>query len=546
MEDENDAVVLDLPEDAVQVRSADKRELDIRLWAWDHPIETPDGLEQITRGALDGIDPRSVYLMEREHGAHLALGMSGQPTLKRNTAGRGTAITDDGVGPVLTVKVGRTQAGDEILSLYEDGIVTGASAEFFPVKTRSERHGGRRLRIHEKLNLTGVSTTHRPAAGEPAAVIAMRSKDEEKTVSEETPQPQPIDQEANRAVLDAISALAAKQEDQGRYLAKIEELEIQVRSGFAVPAAETTETELPQIGAWVKAVAGLMLGERLPAQEMRTIDDVITTDNPGVVPEAFLGDVRGVIDARRPFMESTRQLRMPAAGMKLNVPIINQRPEVGVQSTEKSEVASRKTLIGVGDFDLVTIAGAGDLSLQIIRRSSPEFLGLWIELLGEQYAIVSEDQALRALFNATGGVGAGNALNPASLNLGGAFQTSFDAIRRPPDTLWLSTEAVAEFIDAKASTTNQPLYSTITTSATAAGGITGTISGLRVVHVPGLDAHGAYAIVGPSSGFAWAEEGPLTLQADVPTLAGRDVALVGMAFFVPWYPDAFSLYNVAS
>ncbi len=194
----------------------------------------------------------------------------------------------------------------------------------------------------------------------------------------------------------------------------------------------------------------------------------------------------------------------------------------------------------------MTIAGAGDLSIQIIKRSSPSFLNLWVELLAEAYAIESEDVAIQALFNATGGVGAGNALNPNNLNLGAAYMASFDAIRRPPDTIWLSTEAVAEFIDAKATTTNQPLYPGLAASATAAGGITGLISGLRPVHVPTLDAHGAYAIVGPSSGFAWAEDGTYTLQVDVPAKAGRDVALVGILWPAPWYPAAFTSWNVAS
>jgi hypothetical protein len=195
---------------------------------------------------------------------------------------------------------------------------------------------------------------------------------------------------------------------------------------------------------------------------------------------------------------------------------------------------------------MITIAGAGDLSIQLIRRSSPSFLSLWIELLSEAYAEDAETEAIKALALAMGGFGGASALDPADLELGSAFVTSFDAIRRPPDTLWLSTEAVGEFIDAKATGTNAPLYPGLTASATAAGGIEGTISGLRAVHVPALDAHGAYAIVGPSSGFAWAEDGTFTLQADVPSKLGRDVALAGLMWMVPWYPAAFTAYNVAS
>ncbi len=280
--------------------------------------------------------------------------------------------------------------------------------------------------------------------------------------------------------------------------------------------------------------------------QLRDLAEVITSDNAGVVPPAYLTELIGVIDTSRPFLGSTRRLPTPDSGMQIVVPVITQRPLTGVQVAEKDEVASQKTIIGTTPFDAVSIAGAGDISIQVLKRASRSFLDLWLELLAEAYAIDAEDVAIQALFYATGGVGAGNALNPNNLALGSAFVQSFDAIRRPPDTIWLSTQAVGEFIDAKASTTNQPLYPGLAASATAAGGITGVISGLRPVHVPTLDAHGSYAIVGPSSGFAWAEDGTYTLQVDVPSKAGRDVGLIGMLWPMPWYPAAFSLYNVAS
>jgi len=331
---------------------------------------------------------------------------------------------------------------------------------------------------------------------------------------------------------------------QEKFLERLERMEEQNRSHIEIPNPGPPKPVFSK-GEWLQTVVRLISGERLPDLQMRALDDVITTDNPGVVPPTYLTELIGVIDSRRPFLGSTRRLEEPAT-MKLTVPVITQRPLAAVQATEKTEVESRKTLITSTDFEAVTIAGAGDLSIQLIKKSTPSFLNLWMELLAEAYAIESEDQAIQALFNATGGVGAGNALNPEDLDLGDAFVQSFDAIRRPPDTIWLSTAAVGAFIDAKASTTNQPLYPGLAASATAAGGITGVVSGLRPVHVPTLDAHGAYAIVGPSSGFAWAEGGTYTLQADNPTLAGRDIALVGLLYPAPWYPAAFSLYNVAS
>jgi hypothetical protein len=419
-----------------------------------------------------------------------------------------------------------------------------------PGGTQTVTRNGRRVRVHNRVALRGASMTYRPAYGEQAAVLAVRSQEPqtEITVTETLEAPVAgVDATPDR-VLAAIAQIEARsaafQAVQEKFLERLEHMEEQNRSSFEIPNPGPDSPKFSK-GDWLKTVVRMINGESIPRDQMRALEDVITTDNPGVVPPTYLKEMIGVIDASRPFLSTTRRLEEPDT-MKLTVPVITQRPLAGVQATEKTEVESRKTLITSTDFDAITIAGAGDLSIQIIKKSTPAFLDLWMDLLAEAYAIEAEDQAIQALFNAIGGVGSGVALNPANTAFGAAFVASFDAIRRPPDTIWLSTQAVGEFIDAKATTTNQPLYPGLTASATAAGGITGVISGLRPVHVPTLDAHGAYAIVGPSSGFAWAESGTYTLQADNPTLAGRDIALVGLLYPAPWYPAAFTAYNVAS
>jgi HK97 family phage major capsid protein len=324
-------------------------------------------------------------------------------------------------------------------------------------------------------------------------------------------------------------------------LTRLGALEERSRAHFTIPGGEPEKPKRTS-GEWMSVVLRSLSNERVPDMEMRALDDLITTDNLGVVPEAFSSELIGVIDPSRPFLQTTRKIDLPRSGMTLNLPKIVTRPTAGVQATEKTEITSTATSVTSVGFDAVTIAGGGDISLQLLKRSDPSYLSFYLELMAEAYAGNAEAEALDALI--TSGVNSGGAMDPEALVLADAWSDTFQAVRKPPDTIWLSSPAVGAFLDAKADGTNAPLYGQITANFTAGGGVGGSISGLRAVHVPSLDATDIDVIIGPSRAFVWTEDGTYTLQVDVPAKAGRDVAVVGMLWFAPLYPPAFTVYTV--
>jgi phage head maturation protease len=547
-----DTFEVEFPVD-IEVREGSSREIDMRLVPWDTPVNTVFGVEEFARGAFDGTDPNSVKLFGASHEARMGIGQDGMPKMVRVPIGKATALSNRHDGQYATFRVAKTAAGDETYALAAEGIISGVSLEFgeLPGGTNKLTRNGRRVRRHEKAQLTGASLTHRPTY-EQAQVLAVRSQDEEgpkvaDAVEGTVIVPEPVDLSP---VLTGITSLETRMAE------RIGALEESYRSQFTIPAVQEADKNslVKSRGDWAMTAIKLLSGERVADQQMREFQDLVTSDNLGVVPDAFLPDIIGVIDPTRPFMNSTTRLSLPPAGMELVIPRIVTRPTVGVQSVfgdesqpEKSDVTSTPTNIDNVSFQAITVAGGGDISVQLLRRSSPSYLELFTRLLAEAYAQETESLALDSLLStvgAGGGVHNGGFLDPNDLELATAWANG-TTVKKPINTMWLSSFAVGAFIDAKASGTNAPLYSQIQSGFTAGAGPAGTISGLRPVYVPALDATSWDVLVGPSSGFAWTEDGTFTLQVDVPTKAGRDVALVGIVWNAPLYPTAFTAYNIA-
>ena len=553
----------------VSVRNLTKRELDVSIAPFGQSIETMSGPEEIEFGAFRGSDPSKVLLMGLEHEVHLGLSQDGKVIPVRRPIGKALSIEERSDGAYATFRVAKTASGDEILALADEGVVTGVSIEMGRnARTRTEKRQGRRTTVVEFADLRAVSPTYHPAYAE-ARVLAVRSQQQEDApvaTEEKVPATGTPDQESHTttsmdttAITAAINAgfesvqarsngpdLIAAQE---KLIERLEKVEEQSRASFQIPSAPEDKGDPDfQSGEWMKLVLKGMSGDQINNQELqaRVAADLVTADNLGVIPPMFTGDVRETIDTSRPFLESTRRLNIPRAGMQLTVPVIETRPTTGVQSSEKAELASTATSITSGNFDPITIGGYGDISLQLLKRSDPSYLELYLDLLAEAYGIDADDQAVDALLAQTA-VNEGGTQDPEDAAFGTAWANASAVSRRLiPDRIWLSSTAVAAYIDAKANGTNAPLYSNLQANFTAGGGAGGLISGLRPVHVPALDDEAVDMIVGPSRGFGWAEDGTYTLQVDVPARAGRDVGLVGMLWFAPMYPAAFTTYTLPS
>lgn len=496
----------------------DKREILMRVVPYGVDALTNRGYERFEESAFEGIDP-SRFVTRQRH--------ADPPT------GRGIeAYSDDGWFYVRA-RIAKTQAGDEQLTLAKDGVETGVSVGFEDGKFEiGKAEDGKRRITHKSVNPEGmleVSTTYIPAFRE-AAVLQVR---ENRTMAEATPIEAVDAPPAPPVVTFDRAALA---EIENKLLQRIDRLE-ETQAALllnAPPAEGSARAELVRV---VKL-------------EIRELADVITTGNEGVVPDSFTSEMLGRVDVGRPFLNGTRRLPTPATGTRLIVPRLVTGPLVDEQESEKAELASRATVIDTVDFGMTTVGGAGDLSMQLIKRSSPEFLGLWLALLGDAYAIDTDNRAVDALLAETAVVEGGD-FDPANPQLGGAFTNAVSATNRTmtPDRIFLSTAAIAAFMDATepAGGGGRPLYPGIAQIAGIGGN--GTIPGaftLTPVWVPALDDESVDIIVGPSGAFAWSEDGTYTLQADVPSKFGRDVGLAGMIWFAPLYPAAFTTYELAS
>lgn len=539
---------LDVNEPLISL-SVSERRLGLRLLTYNTVVESKYGPILFEPGAFGNVDAKAVRL-RMDH--------QDPPT------GLGTSFTDTPQAPLMDFLVSKTERGNDQLTLAVDGVSRGVSVGFddVPGGPKTKTIDGRRVIVYPpaSAHLAEVSTTWTPTFPQPLAGVLYALNQGEKgeaPVAETQEAPvvgAALDYEKLTAAIVAAQANNERSEKIDKVLEKFEQtIELQ-RAQFTIPSAPAKPKA--KLHHWVEFTLRRMRGENMSSGDLKrlALDDVVISEQPGLVPDLFTADYDDLINQDRPFLNSTRRISAPVSGDTLTLPVITTRAVAGTQSEEKGVLTTTATKVGTGTFNYQSVFGGADLSIQFINRAQPGFFEILTGDMAMAYALDAEAKAIDALLtgytdSASGShvPDDGGVLDPEDPHFGDAWITSITSgFKRAPTHIWMSAAAVGAFIDAKAPATNAPLYSNLAAAFTAGGGAGGALSGLTPIYVPALDSSGVDVIIGPARGFVWAEDPALTLQADVPSIAGRDIALAGGIFPAPRYADAFTYYTVSS
>jgi HK97 family phage prohead protease len=275
-------------------------------------------------------------------------------------------------------------------------------------------------------------------------------------------------------------------------------------------------------------------------------------ENTGMVPPNYLRDVIGIIDSSRPFIDSIERAALPASGMKIFTPKLGAQATVAL-TAEGAEFSSTDTAVSFQEDTVVKFAGAGRLDVELVDRSDPSFLDLYIRELAASYAQKTDAYAAQ--------IAAQNATQSSSSTIYKAIALgiadSFGVMRMTPNRLLVANTGGEDGIDysglvGAVDTTGRPLFAAAVSQNAAGlisqGSTQGTVAGLNLVVDPnytGDDANAKHALVYPSNAMRFHESSQIQLRTAVVANGQLDIGLYGYVAVVNRYPAAFRKLNVA-
>ena len=283
--------------------------------------------------------------------------------------------------------------------------------------------------------------------------------------------------------------------------------------------------------------------ERMGPWLQRAIENQTTADTPGLLPEPIIGDVLGQKALVQPFLTSIGGARSMGGipGKTFSRPKITQHTLVGLQTAEKTELPSRKMIIGGVPFTKVTKGGVIDISRQDIDWTVPSAWDILLRDLAAVYGEeVEEEVAADAAAKAGGGPVAvtANTLEAwaAALYEGAALVYAATTPKRLPNRIWMSLDVWAQagpIIDVAVIQAGAQVGELLSTQG--ASSFAGNVFALPRFVVPSWPD--GTCVIGVDSAYEAYEEVVGVLSAVEPALFGVQVAYGGYVAFNAVEPE---------
>jgi len=300
-------------------------------------------------------------------------------------------------------------------------------------------------------------------------------------------------------------------------------------------------------GQYAKAQLAASRGDNDARDLVAALQVATVAENTGMVPPNYLRDVIGIIDNSRPFIDSIERAALPAAGMKIFTPKLGTQATVAL-TAEAAEFASTDTAVTFQEDNVVKFAGAGILDVELVDRSDPAFLDLYIRELAASYAQKTDDYALGLARD--GAVGSSGASIYKAIADG--IADSYGVMRFTPNRLVVhptasGTISYADLLGAEDGN-DRPLFAAAVPQNAAGlisqGSTQGTVAGLSLVVDPNYTGD-KFALVYPSAAMRFHESAQIQLRTAVVANGQLEIGLYGYCAVVNRYPTAFRKLTVA-
>ncbi|MDG1266053.1 MAG: hypothetical protein P8O03_06980, partial [Ilumatobacter sp.] len=266
--------------------------------------------------------------------------------------------------PTVDLTIADTTAGRDLMALVRAGSIADVSVEFSPKSGENTEIDGVTHRSGTTIN--AVAFAHQGAHVAP--VLAMR---------EETDMSEPI-----------IPDDVVRTDDLNRLRDDLtREISVTAERSDANPYADLLEFD--NFGSLTQAA---FRDKDLNDQLHRALSNQLTTKNPGVMLPNDVQEIKRIVETSRPTINSFGSEQLPASGMSVEFPYTDTDVSalVGVQSAEKTAITSVQIEIKQGTAAVATYSGGSDISVQLIERSSPDFLSVYMRLMTSGMACTTE------------------------------------------------------------------------------------------------------------------------------------------------------------